>query len=78
MDGFTISKSYYTNGYDYDNGAIHIECLGNPTIRNCTIKDNFGCYGGGICIRNSDPLIINNTISRQSPMKGLVFTRLWY
>jgi hypothetical protein len=70
IDGFTIEKAYYTNGYDYENGAIYIVCKGNPIIRNCTIKENFGFEGSGIYVRNCSPLIINNTITENIAYEG--------
>ena len=73
IDGFTVTKSYYKNGDDYDNAAIYIWCVGDPVIRNCTIKDNFGFYGAGIYVRNytsSKPLITNNLITNNVAFEG--------
>jgi len=70
IDGFTIEKAYYTNGYDYGNGAIYIVCEGNPIIRNCTIMENFGFDGSGIYVRNCNPLIINNIITENIAFEG--------
>ena len=78
IDGFTITSAYYTDykGYDYNNGGIYIWCSGDPEVRNCTIKNNHGFYGGGIYIRgtgtslHSSPLIVNNLIENNSAYQG--------
>lgn len=75
LDGFTVTKSYYSAGYDYGNGGIYIEGgiyggFNNPTIRNCTVTDNFGLDGGGIYVRNAAPLIINNLITGNTAFSG--------
>ena len=72
VDGFLITKSYYTNykGYDYGNGALYIDCDGNPIIRNCIIKENLGYDGGGIYVQKSSPLIINNIITNNLAYEG--------
>ncbi|MGN6264824.1 MAG: Ig-like domain-containing protein [Ginsengibacter sp.] len=73
IDGFTVTKSYYKNGDDYDNAAIYIWCIGDPVIRNCIVKDNFGFDGAGIYVRNytySKPLITNNLITNNVAFEG--------
>jgi hypothetical protein len=69
LDGFTITKSYYKNGDDYQTGAVLVG-NSNPVIRNCTIKDNFGFEGGGISIYSSNPLIYNNLIINNTAYEG--------
>lgn len=75
LDGFTVVRACYRNyaGFDYDNAAIYIS-TGNqnstPVIRNCTIRDNFGTYGAGIYVTNSQALIINNFITNNVAYEG--------
>lgn len=71
IDGFTIKKAWYTNAVgSYPHAAVHIQTNGEPVIRNCTIKDNLGFYGGGIYVRLARPLIYNNLITNNAAYEG--------
>jgi hypothetical protein len=70
LDGFTITKASFSYGYDYESGAVKILCIGNPVIRNCTIKGNFGYYGGGIYVGKCDAKIIDNLICNNVAFEG--------
>ncbi len=72
LDGFTVTKSQYADykGYDYENGAVHISCPGNPIIRNCTIRNNVGHTGGGIYAERGNALIADNEIRENIAKEG--------
>lgn len=75
VDGFTITKAYYTNAAgSYENGAVYIYTDiyngRNPVVRNCTIKDNFGFSGAGIYVRSARPLLSNNLIINNTAYEG--------
>ncbi|MDA3884570.1 MAG: right-handed parallel beta-helix repeat-containing protein [Candidatus Delongbacteria bacterium] len=73
IDGFTIQDGY-ADGTIYDDsyfgGGIFNRCS-SPTIRNCTIKNNYGIWGGGMINGHSGSYgyskpIITNTIITQN------------
>lgn len=71
IDGFTITKAQYRQGYDYDNAAVYINSYhGTPIIRNCTITENFGFSGAAIYAVNCSPLITNNNLIKNTAYTG--------
>ena len=66
----TIRNNIIRDNWGDTYGGIF--CLdSSPLISNNIIIDNYGhAYGGGISLRNSAPIIINNTISGNSPGNG--------
>ena len=64
VDGFTITSGY-VSGYWPDNcgGGIYF-VFSSPTIANCTIRNSFAQYGGGVfCHDNSNPIVTGCRIS---------------
>ncbi len=56
------------NGSNIDayGGAIIFNNFSKVHLKNCTIKNNYATFGGGISFINSSPIISNNTISYNS------------
>jgi len=68
LDGFTVTSGN-ANGLDIDQdsgGGMYNES-GSPTVKNCTFRENFADYGGGIYNgQNSCPILLNCTFSGNS------------
>ncbi len=61
LDGFTVTKGYadVEGSLPYDHGG-GVYCDNTaPTIKNCTITDNFAHYGGRIHSYEGSPYVIN-------------------
>ena len=56
IDGFTFANGWTEGGSSSGNARRGggILCYGSPKIRNCTFKQNFGWFGGGLYPRVSD------------------------
>ncbi|MFH1422575.1 MAG: right-handed parallel beta-helix repeat-containing protein, partial [Planctomycetota bacterium] len=66
IDGFTI-----INGNVGPESGGGILCFhSSPTIKNCTIKNNYGDYGGGIGLIDSESIIINCVITENEGYRG--------
>ncbi len=72
LDGFTITGGE-ANGISYPSyygGGIYSD-FGNPTIRNCTLRENSAQYGGGgMYDFSSSPQLTNCTFSGNTAASG--------
>jgi len=59
IDGFTITAGNASGSDPYNKGAGIYNNGAQPTIKNCTIKNNSATDGGGMYNDNADPLIVN-------------------
>jgi hypothetical protein len=68
LDGFTITDGYANSNWPYHQqyGGGMYNFKGNPTVRNCTFRENRAHTGGGMGNDKSSPIIINCSFIRNS------------
>jgi len=78
LDGFTITHGYAHETAACDVFAVYFtSCrggagylLGSPTLRNCTLVDNFGGHHGGAIFTSASPRFVSCTFEDNEAFRG--------
>jgi predicted outer membrane repeat protein len=66
LDGFTITGGHANGSSPDECGAGMYNLTGNPTVTNCTFRDNWADCGGGLCNLSGSPILANCTFHGNS------------